>query len=54
MAWTDGPDFSGAASLIGRLRARFGPVAVVIADHALLCSLVSSGLRGVVAELPLH
>lgn len=53
MAWSNGPDFSGAAPLIGRLRARFGPIAVVIAAHALLFFLISSGLLARVAEVAL-
>lgn len=53
MAWSGGPDFSGAASLIGRLRARFGPIAVVIAAHALLFYIISSGLVARVAEVAL-
>ena len=53
IAWPSGPDFSGAAPLIGRLRARFGPVATVVALHALLFYLVSSGLLGRVADAAL-
>lgn len=53
MAWSNGPDFSGVESLIGRLRARFGPVAVVIAAHALLFYVISSGLLARVAEVAL-
>lgn len=51
MAWSNGPDFSAAASLADRLRARFGPVAAVVAVHALLFYLVSSGMLARVAEI---
>ena len=53
MAWPGGPDFSGIAALAGRLRTRFGPVAVVIAAHALLFYIISSGLLARVAEVAL-
>lgn len=53
MAWSNGPDFSGVAPLIGRLRARFGPISAVVALHALLFYLVSSGLLARVAEVAL-
>lgn len=53
MAWSHGPDFSGVAPLIGRLRARFGPISAVVALHALLFYLVSSGLLARVAEVAL-
>lgn len=53
MAWPNGPDFSGASALAGRIRARFGPIAVVIAAHALLFYIISSGLLARVAEVTL-
>ena len=52
-AWPSGPDFSGIAALAGRLRARFGPIAAVIAAHALLFYVISSGLLARVAEVAL-
>ena len=51
--WPSGPDFSGVAALVGRLRARFGPVALVIAAHALLFYVISTGLLARVAEVAL-
>ena len=53
IAWPNGPDFSGVAPLAGRLRARFGPIASVVAVHALLFYVVSSGLLGRVADAAL-
>ena len=52
-AWPSGPDFSGIAALVGRIRARFGPIAVVFAAHALLFYVISSGLLARVAEVAL-
>lgn len=53
MAWTSAPDLEGAAPLTGGLRARFGPIAAVVAVHALLFYLISSGLLPRVAEVAL-
>lgn len=53
MAWTGGPDLEGAAPLFKRLHARFGPIAAVVAVHALLFYLISSGLLARVAEVAL-
>jgi protein TonB len=53
MARSPAPDFSAATALAGRLRARFGPLTVVIAAHALMFYLVSSGLLGRVADVAL-
>lgn len=53
MAWTSGPDLEGAAPFFERLRARFGPIAAVVAVHALLFYMISSGLLARVAEVAL-
>lgn len=53
MAWTSAPGFNGAAPLTGRLRARCGPIAAVVAVHALLFYLISSGLLARVADAAL-
>ncbi|NML61416.1 energy transducer TonB [Massilia sp. RP-1-19] len=52
-AWPSGPGFSAIAALVGRIRTRFGPVAVVIAAHALLFYVISTGLLARVAEVAL-
>ncbi|MGZ8294845.1 MAG: energy transducer TonB [Telluria sp.] len=52
-AWSPALEFDGAAALAKRARAKFGPVAAVVAAHALLFYVASSGLLSRVVEAAL-
>lgn len=51
MTYSTLPEFGDAAALAGRLRAKFGPLATVIAIHAVLFYIVSSGLLDRVVQV---
>jgi protein TonB len=51
LAYSTLPEFGDAAALAGRLRAKFGPLATVIAAHAVLFYLISSGLLDRVVQV---
>jgi protein TonB len=53
MTFSTTHDLDGHAVLVDRLRTKFGPIATVIAVHALLFYVISSGLLSRVAQVAL-